>query len=307
MLSFTKDYFEDEVREDFLVDSTMKTLWAAGLELLADIADICAKYQLPWFADWGTLLGAVRHKGYVPWDDDLDISMLRPDYEKLLEVLQQELPEGYIVHHAKCGHEQDQFWAYVTNSDSVSIEPERLQKFHGCPFIVGIDIYPLDYLPRDPKVAEAENALFKLVWKAVHLAKEEEPTQKQKKDLTDALRAIESHCNVKFDREKNLVTQLCKVANDVISSHSDADSDELVLYLSYMYRPHVRYDKEWFYDMEYLPFESVELPVPWKYHEVLTREYGDYMVRVRNGAAHDYPYYKKQLERLRQIMEERKI
>lgn len=304
MLSFPQGFFENEVREDFLIDSTMKTVWAAGMEVLAAIAEVCAKYQLPWFADWGTLLGAVRHNGYVPWDDDLDICMLRPDYDRLLEVLQQELPEGYFVYNGVCGHEQEQFWTCVMNSDTISLEPERLQAFHGCPFIVGVDIYPLDYLPRDPKVAEAEMNLFVLIWKTAQLAKVKDRNKSQRKELKDALQALEQFCNVTFDRDGDLVTQLFMLANQVVAAYGEEDGDQVVLFTTYASHPTVILDKHWYDDTEYVPFECVEMPVPWKYHEVLTKEYGDYSIRVRDNGGHEYPYYNKQLAEMRRRLKE---
>ena len=97
-LSFPKSFFEPEVREDFLVDTTMKTVWAAEMELLADIDYVCQKYNLQYYAYWGTMLGAVRHQGFVPWDDDMDLAMKREDYNKLMKILPEELPETYRVY-----------------------------------------------------------------------------------------------------------------------------------------------------------------------------------------------------------------
>lgn len=303
MLSFPKEFYEGEERDDFYIDGTMKTVWAAGLEVLAIIAEVCAKYQIPWYADWGTLLGAVRHNGYVPWDDDVDICLLRPDYNRLLEVLPQELPEEFRVYNAACGQKQNQFWTCVMNSTSVSLEPERLQAFHGCPFIVGVDIFPVDYLPRDPAAAAAEKAIFVLIWKAVQLAKEENLSKKDRKDFKDALNAIEDFCKVKLDRNGDMVTQLCALANEVVTAYGAEGGDQVVEYLNYI-KYDIVMDAEWFDDVEYLPFESVELPVPWKYHEVLTEKYGDYMEKRKGSAAHDYPYYNKQLEEIRRRLQE---
>ena len=67
------------------------------LELLKQFVRICRKHQLDYWIDFGTLLGAVRHKGFIPWDDDIDVSMLSKDYKKLLEVAQAELPEGFFL------------------------------------------------------------------------------------------------------------------------------------------------------------------------------------------------------------------
>ena len=86
MLSFSDKYFDGEVRDGFFIESKMKRAWAAQLEVLDEIRRICQANNIRYFADWGTLLGAVRHQGFVPWDDDLDICMLRDDYNRFLEI-----------------------------------------------------------------------------------------------------------------------------------------------------------------------------------------------------------------------------
>ena len=87
MLEFDKTFFEEEERCGFVVEPMMKSVWAAQLEVLENIDRICKENGIKYFADWGTLLGAVRHKGFVPWDDDMDICMLRPDYLRFIDVL----------------------------------------------------------------------------------------------------------------------------------------------------------------------------------------------------------------------------
>ena len=70
---FDDKYFVTEEIEGFIVDSTMKRAWAAQMEIMQEIDKICRENNLQYYAAWGTLLGAVRHKGFIPWDDDIDI------------------------------------------------------------------------------------------------------------------------------------------------------------------------------------------------------------------------------------------
>lgn len=86
-----KDLYKDEIRCNFLVTSARKKIWQVDMYLLREVDRICRKHDITYFADYGTLLGAVRHKGFIPWDDDIDLVMLRPDYEKFKLVAQHEL------------------------------------------------------------------------------------------------------------------------------------------------------------------------------------------------------------------------
>ena len=153
-------YYPGEWREGFYVESKMRCAWAAEIEVLLEIDRICKKYGLTWYASHGTLLGAVRHKGFVPWDDDLDITMKRPDYMRFLEVAQDELPEEWILLHSTGKKvEWEQPIARVVNADTYSLKFDRMKRFHGCPYIVGVDIFPLDYFPSDPDEEEMQKLM----------------------------------------------------------------------------------------------------------------------------------------------------
>ena len=81
----------------FIIEPMMKYAWAAEIEVLEVVAEICNRHNIQYFADYGTLLGAVRHKGFIPWDDDIDISMFRSDYERFLKIAPAELPSGWQI------------------------------------------------------------------------------------------------------------------------------------------------------------------------------------------------------------------
>ena len=103
-------YFEDEVRDGFFVPSEIKRAWAAELEVLSEIDKICKKHKIQYFADWGTLLATVRHEGFIPWDDDLDIVMKREDYRRFMEIAQTELPEGFSAYNFR---NHDNLWLFL--------------------------------------------------------------------------------------------------------------------------------------------------------------------------------------------------
>ena len=84
---FVNDIDHDEMRSGFLVTSYRKKLWNVQINLINEFARVCKKYNLRWFAFYGTLLGAARHKGFIPWDDDLDVVMLRPTMKNLEKLL----------------------------------------------------------------------------------------------------------------------------------------------------------------------------------------------------------------------------
>ena len=147
MMQFKKSFFNEEIREGFTIPEMMKRAWAAELEVLKVIESVCNKLDLKYYVFYGTLLGAVRHKGFIPWDDDIDICMLREDM----------MPEGFVVSGVYA--REPRLWeanrepqGRVIADETKFPLPQYMNYFHGYPYPrIGIDIFPLDYVPEDKK------------------------------------------------------------------------------------------------------------------------------------------------------------
>ncbi|HCL00894.1 MAG TPA: LPS biosynthesis protein, partial [Lachnoclostridium phytofermentans] len=163
-MHFDSSYFEDETREGFYIPGMVKRSWAVQMEVLNVIADICEKNGIRWFADCGTLLGAVRHGGFIPWDDDLDICMLREDYIRFNKVVRDSVPEGYRVLNLEFEDEYDNFITRVTNSSAIGIGVDYLKNNHGFPYVAGVDIFPLDYLMENDENEEERRVQAYTLW-----------------------------------------------------------------------------------------------------------------------------------------------
>ena len=79
----------------------LEKLHQVQLQILADFIKVCDKYDLPYFVVYGTAIGAVRHHGFIPWDDDIDVAMLREDYDEFCKVFQKELGKEYNLLNAR--------------------------------------------------------------------------------------------------------------------------------------------------------------------------------------------------------------
>lgn len=310
MLSFEEKFFQAEIREGFQVDATMKTVWAAELEVLSEIAKVCERHGLTWYMAFGSLLGTVRHKGFIPWDDDMDIWLKREDYIQLLSCLPEELPKGYLVRSPLLDSWYPEYHSCVVNSDSISIEPEYLKRFHGCPFMVGIDVFPLDFLEESEENSLRFN-LFKAARQAALMVKNNEINE----GLKEILSILEKQCDVTIDKSSlsetsfsddarnELTAGLWGLANEIVMCSNGKKTDRRAMYLDYL-KFGKFYEAEWFERVEWMPFEGFMVPVPGEYDKVLRAIYGDYSVCTRNTTLHDYPFYNKQLEQLRRHVAE---
>lgn len=114
------------------------------LKLLRVFDEICRKNNLKYWLDGGTLIGAIRHNGFIPWDDDIDVAMLSDDYEKFIEIAQKELPNDVFLQTRKTDRE---YPLYITKlRDKYSTYEEQNVARLNCHKGIFIDIFPMDYI-----------------------------------------------------------------------------------------------------------------------------------------------------------------
>ena len=220
------------------------------LEILKEIGKICKKHHIDYYLEGGTLLGAVRHQGFIPWDDDLDISVMKEDFPRLRKAILEELPADLVYQDNTTDHNFPFLFAKVRDKHSFIEEPDLFRlKEQG----IYIDIFPNEKVPC-------------MWWK-----------RRLDYPYGHCIRAIHNYSNTKDKVLSCLVfpfawilVQLTRLVNLFIPSDK----------IAYVYGCQVAYNnysKKDVYPLKYIPFEDMQAPVPHNYDAVLTALYGDYM------------------------------
>ncbi len=290
-----ESFFKGEIRNSFYIEKLMKKAWAAQLEVLHDVDMLCKKYNIQYFADWGTLLGAVRHKGFIPWDDDMDITMKRKDYIRFCDIAQKELSEYYEIVNIHTDKEWPHMIGRIINKRIIDFNEDRINKFHGCPFVVGLDIFPIDYIAPTKEEDELHCNIIKILAVTANELENCEDTEEEKKA---AIHSIEDMCNVKFDNNRPYPIQLRELAEKYCMIYTEEEATHIALMQDHAGpRPADVYPKEYYESAIEVPFEYTTIPIPVGYDKILIQKYGeDYMTPYMSGGSHDYPFYKEQLK-----------
>lgn len=291
---FPKNYFEDEIRDGFYVPGMVKRSWAVQLEVLEVVDRICRNHNLQYFADGGTLLGAVRHGEFIPWDDDLDICMKRKDYETFARVALEELPEGWVMlnfeQSLKESYIYTNFIIRICNGRVIRLSKESLNRSYGFPYIAGIDIFSLDCVAPTEKADKRLQKEMETISTMADVIDAMEPEEKR-----NYLLQTEKTFGVKFDWNKTLGPQFYMLADKLCGTYEEKDTKYLTN-MAFRTLYDFKVPKEYYADVVMLPFEHIQIPAPVGYDAFLRAKYGDYMKPVHSGGGHDYPFYLKQQE-----------
>lgn len=293
---FVENLHTDEFRSGFLVNSHRKKLWNVQIGLINEFARICKKHNLKWFAYGGTMLGAARHGGFVPWDDDVDILMLRPEYEKFKKVAFEEIKEPYFL---------DAWYNYRLEEDENPLQSEshlplitredKDKHLGSWPFLpllklrdsrttmiefphrkninqgIWIDIFPMD--PVSPFTSNKQSAIFNiagLLLLSTVLPNFIRDAIKENQQLPLDPQIVERFLALTY-REKCISFDNFMAENFFPSQCVGQIRNHVLTRIFHSHKT-----KKFEEHAIYLPFEKIELPVPVDYDEFLKEMYGDW-------------------------------
>lgn len=269
----------EEVREDYLISSQMKKVWSIQLELLKELLTVCSKHNLKIWACGGTLLGVIRHKGYIPWDDDIDMVMPRKDYDQLIKIAPKAFKDPFYLQSAYTEKKYPRGHAQLRmKGTSAILPPDLYQSFDQSIFI---DIFVYDGIPND------EKELNKL--------RDESSRLKTLMHRFTYPIFISKNYHIVYQSIKAklyfLFHSFQKTFNDYENCFRKYDTEESILWgqISFAFDWALKFNilkKEYFKETIYLPFEDIFMPVPIEYDKVLRRQYGDYMQPVKAPSMH---------------------
>lgn len=301
-LTFEESFFEEEERLGFKISSTMKRAWAAELEVLNELDRICTELDINYYAMCGTLLGAIRHNGYIPWDDDIDVCMLREDYYRFLREAPDVIDKWYDITSVYNDPEKDLIKARIINSRHINFDKDFLEKFHDCPYLVGIDIFPIDNVPDDEQKFKELQESIQFLLKTEATIPEEGPYSE---DVVEIMGEVEQRYGLPIDYNNRPRHEVKKILDIVSAVYVDENTE----YVGNMMElavdmPSFRYNRKTFVPYKRVRFENTTIPIMRCYEEVLQGIYGpDYMTPINTGSTHGYPFYKKQILSFKDVLE----
>ena len=253
-------------------------------EIMQQIAAICHRHGLSYFAIGGTALGAVRHQNFIPYDDDIDIGMPRKDYEAFLRYAAEELPEKYYIQHFSTEPASPFYCTKIRKKNTRFVE--YYLKDVNIRQGIFVDIFPFDNVPKGKLKKKLHFRFCRTVYQ-LYLCK-----------------SLTTVCSSRFERKDNRRGKIRKVFHFLLTpipkrwifnlldrSVQLYNNKEETLEISHIVRRRLRVLLEDLYPVCELAFGDYQMPVPKNYHAYLTAQFGDYMELPPEDKRHGHlPY-----------------
>lgn len=250
----------------YLSIDELKKVQSLEIGALDEFDRICKKYEIKYTLGYGTLIGAIRHKGFIPWDDDIDVCVERKDYERLEDICRKELSDKYFYQ----SHKTDPEYFHLYNKIRVNgtVFKESFQANYNIHQGVYIDIFPIDNLPENWFLRSIQFYIFHF-FRTGLMAKYGMINSRNgiKKIAAKILRIVYAPFSL-----ANLYNMSYKLAS--LCKNKDS---RLIHNFCGPYKKKDIFPARYFEKTERVDFEQSKYSVITNYHEVLTSIYGDYM------------------------------
>ncbi len=269
---------EDEVRDGYMVPAAMKKVWAVQLTMARKVLEVCKRHNLKIWADGGTLLGTIRHRGYIPWDDDIDLFMPREDYDRLVALAPQEFTKPFFFQCASTERLFPRGHAQVRYEGTAAVTRGSID----APFdqSIFIDIFVYDALPKDKttfiwRMMRAERLRSLMLYRVYGRINMRNPVETLKVILSRLYFLF-----VPFRKAFARFDEQYRGTGLELSDELSCPAFNAALVFKIIRR------REWLRETIYMPFEDIMMPVPIGYDGVLRDQYGDYMTPVKAPTLH---------------------
>jgi lipopolysaccharide cholinephosphotransferase len=298
MLVIPEAFWKEELRDGFYVSEVMKRAWAVQLAILDAILEVTEKHDIHVWLEYGSLLGAIRHHGYIPWDDDLDISVMRKDYIPLIRYLQEELPSNFFIESLYTTQEYNQPKAVVSNRDHFDIgnnptAAEITKTYYGFPCSAWVDIFPMDYIPADINRWKTIRSLYSAAYNLAY----DMDTYIASGEFEAYLIQLENIVGTKVNRDENIRNSVWMLAEKIATMTTKKEAKYCVWYPEQTGGNDIkrRRNISAYSNTIWVDYEFTKAPIPEGYLSIIHSIFGEnYMTPIRGQTGHSYPYYQHQ-------------